>query len=100
MSKDSAMGEVDGTRVPLVVAVAAALVLRGLPAVRAQTPTPSGTSVGAPLPGGGVGTAGGTAGLSSWFKDITFSAQLQGGVMSNPRPGSGERNFGQLTIDH
>jgi Putative beta-barrel porin-2, OmpL-like. bbp2 len=79
--------------------VAAVLALQAMP-VHAQAPAPAGTTVGAPLPEGGAGAESGTARLSPWFQGITFSAQLQAGVMFNPDPGPRERNWGQLFTDH
>ncbi|MFL5333264.1 MAG: outer membrane beta-barrel protein, partial [Geminicoccaceae bacterium] len=97
--KTHGSGGVSRLRLAATSAVAA-LALNFAPVAHAQTPTPSGSSVGAPAPSGGAGATGGTSGLSPWFSDIAFSAQFQGGIMFNPRPGPGERNFGQLTTDH
>lgn len=87
------------SQVLLATMAATALVFTAMPISRAQAPAPAGTTVGAPLPSDGAG-AGSASGLAAWFSGITFSAQIQGGVMFNPDPGPRGRNFGQLTTDH
>jgi hypothetical protein len=87
------------SQVLLAAMAATPLMFTAMSIGHAQAPAPAGSTVAAPLPSGGAG-AGGASGLAAWFSGITFSAQIQGGVMFNPDPGPRERNWGQLFTDH